>query len=68
MIWCTRCGRFFIASLSRYANGPVTARGPVIDIPDSVCNSCLKSNEYVDDNGMIRDGPRPERPEHHDDN
>lgn len=44
--YCERCGDYFTAAGTKIAKA-ATARGPVFDIPDSVCPRCLKPDELI---------------------
>lgn len=65
--WCERCGNHFTPT-GKAVNKAATARGPVFDIPTSVCPRCLRPderlwngevvtvNEYNERNERLTDG------------
>lgn len=50
--YCERCGRYFTPQ-GLTVNKAATARGPVFDIPDSVCGNCLRPNERIENDQVV---------------
>lgn len=50
--YCERCGNYFTPQGVEIKKA-ATGRGPVFDIPDSVCARCLLPNERIENDRVI---------------
>lgn len=64
MDWCERCGRYFIVRTQTPVTHGIGARGTFREPGVSVCDSCLSHGEWLDENNMVRTGPRPTEPDY----
>lgn len=59
MDWCERCGRYFLVRSQQYVRSGIGGRGMFREPGESICDSCLKHNEWVDETGAVRTDARP---------